>query len=79
MKKTMHTLSALTIAAALAMFATACTNKDLLDNPTQTTQPQNILVTVGAGISDAATRSAVVPTMDIRLFGAIKGIITVNG
>ena len=30
MKKTMHTLSALTIAAALALFTTACSNEDLI-------------------------------------------------
>ena len=39
MKKTMHTLSALTIAAALALFTTACSNEDLFGEKQQSQAP----------------------------------------
>lgn len=65
MKKMTNTLSALTIAAALMMNLTACTNDDnFVDTPEQpeVTNPaavSTVHVTVGAGIGDATTRSAV--------------------
>lgn len=61
MKKMTNTLSALTIAAALMMNLTACTNDDnFVDTPEQpeVTNPaavSTVHVTVGAGIGDEAT------------------------
>ena len=66
MKKMTTTLSALTIAAALMMNLTACTNDDnIIDTPEQPeavtpVRLSTVQVTVGAGIGgDDATRSAV--------------------
>ena len=65
MKKMTTMLSALTIAAALMMNLTACTNDDNItattEQPETVSQPKTVHVTVGAGIGsgDGTTRAAV--------------------
>ena len=63
MKKMTTTLSALTIAAALMMNLTACTNDDNIatttEQPETVSQQTTVHVTVGAGIGDGTTRAAV--------------------
>ena len=64
MKKMTTTLSALTIAAALMMGLTACTNDDniaaMTEQPEAVSQQTTVHVTVGAGIGDDATTRAAV-------------------
>ena len=59
MKKLMTLAFALTIAAALALTTTSCSNEDNLTEGLNLNQPQKVHVTVGAGINDAQTRSSV--------------------
>ena len=62
MKRIMTFAFALTIAAALALTTTSCSNEDILtDNNGQPQVTTNgVQVTVGAGFDEATTRSAVV-------------------
>ena len=73
MKRIMTFAFALTIAAALALTTTSCSNEDILTDNNELSATNGVQVTVGAGFDEATTRSEVAIAGDKRVLTFTTG------